>query len=220
MTCRSWRVPLRADTCRRPQRFPAVPGRIRPGAPTIGAASGGAANPTGTRGPLTAGSPSAKPASSPPTSLGIGLANSPRRLVANPMPTGDCTIVVVVAATTPSTTGTPIRALMSTARSAIPAQPSTITSQPSSATARAHSCVIAVRAAEPGISSSRTGMSLARTLLQNPDAVAGGQVPRPPPNGPLQRRHDGEPPAEVGGQLCRWANRCRSESPWRVRGLI
>jgi len=82
MTCRSWRVPLRADTCRRPQRFPAVPGRIRPGAPTIGAASGGAANPTGTRGPLTAGSPSAKPASSPPTSLGIGLANSPRRLVA------------------------------------------------------------------------------------------------------------------------------------------
>jgi len=132
------------------------------------------------------------------------------------MPTGDCTIVV--AATTPSTTGTPIRALMSTARSAIPAQPSTMTSQPSSATARAHSCVIAVRAAEPGISSSRTGMSLARTLLQNPDAVAGGQVPRPP-NGPLQRRHDGEPPAEVGGQLCRWANRCRSESPWRVRGL-
>jgi hypothetical protein len=132
------------------------------------------------------------------------------------MPTGDCTIVV--AATTPSTTGTPIRALMSTARSAIPAQPSTMTSQPSSATARAHSCVIAVRAAEPGISSSRTGTSLARTLLQNPDAVAGGQVPRPP-NGPLQRRHDGEPPAEVGGQLCRWANRCRSESPWRVRGL-
>ena len=87
--------------------------------------------------------------------------------MARPRATSDST--VLVAAATPSTTGTPTWSVMYRHRSAIPAQPSTITSAPSSSTARLHSWVIVSRAEDPGISRSSTGISQARTLRQNPD---------------------------------------------------
>ena len=59
------------------------------------------------------------PASSPSICLESGRANSERELVHSPMDTSDCT--VLVAAATPSTTGMPMRPLMSAARSAMPA---------------------------------------------------------------------------------------------------